>query len=1057
MKPTPQTGLANLLGAAPGGTQGPSFSPAPRARIGLPAAHWRSLAEATGEAGFREQLGREFAPGASEWETGLSRRNFLKVTGASLGLAGLTACTRQPPERIVPYVQQPEQLVPGRPLVFATAMTLGGFATGLLVESHEGHPTKIEGNPGHGMSGGATNVFHQAALLDLYDPERPQAILEANNVSSWSAFLSALNDALAAQQPRQGAGLRILTETVTSPTLHAQLTALSNKFPRARWHQFEPLSRDNVREGAKMALGEIVETHHDFSKAQVILSLESDFLYSHPAALRYARDFADRRRAQAGRSEMNRLYVVESTPTITGSNADHRLPLRAEDIEALGVALAVRLGALPGSPANRIPPSAQDWVAAVADDLRQHMGASVVLAGETQPPAVHALAHNMNRVLRNLGTTVTYAATAEAQPVNQLESLRQLKGELETGQVEFLLVLGGNPVFTAPADFDFARCLAKAKWRVHLGPEVNETSVLCQWHIPQNHFLESWSDARAFDGTVSIIQPLIMPLYPGKSAHELIDAMVQPVARSDYEIVRDFWRSTGQWTDFEKGWRRALHDGWVAGTALPVKSLEPRPVEVAPEDPDEAAGVEVTFRPDPTVLDGRFANNGWLQELGKPLTKLAWDNALLLSSATARQYAVGNGDIVEVELGGRRLRAPVWVTPGQADASATLHLGYGRTRVGSVGQGTGFNAYGLRTSQALWQGSAAKLTKTRGRYLLVSTQSHHVIDSEERQILREATLAEIVQNPALIGQSVESPGPAETLFDPAEHHTEGNHWGMAIDLTACIGCSACVLACQSENNIPVVGKAQVARHREMQWIRVDTYFKGEVENPAISHQPVPCMHCENAPCELVCPVGATVHDREGLNVQVYNRCIGTRYCSNNCPYKVRRFNFLQFADYDNPAWAPLRNPNVTVRWRGVMEKCTYCVQRISAARIAAKEENRPIREGEIQTACQQVCPAEAIVFGDIHDPTSRVAKLKALPLNYSMMGHLNTRPRTTYLARLRNPNPVLTKAEPPERRPAAKERGGDNPHRLSRNEPELKVGTASSTGAEETDGGTFHA
>ena len=490
----------------------------------------------------------------------------------------------------------------------------------------------------------------------------------------------------------------------------------------------------------------------------------------------------------------------------------------------------------------------------------------------------------------------------------------------------------------------------------------------------------------------------------------MLDALVHQPARSDYDLVRDHWQSQNHWTEFEKGWRRALHDGLIAGTALATKKPKLGAIQLPPRTRASDA-LEIVFRPDPTIWDGRFANNGWLQELAKPVTKLTWDNAALVSPATAEKQALANGDLVELESGGRKLRLPIWVTPGQADKSVGVYLGYGRRKVGQVGKGTGFNAYALRSSDALWSAPGVKLKKTGGSYQLVTTQTHHTIDSAERQVYRAGTLAEFLANPEFVRQTSERPNPqSETLFDPAEHQYDGYHWGMSMDLTACIGCNACVLACQSENNIPVVGKEQVAVRREMQWIRIDTYFSGELDQPAMSHQPVPCMHCENAPCELVCPVGATVHDHEGLNLQVYNRCIGTRYCSNNCPYKVRRFNFLQYADYHTPSLKPMRNPNVTVRWRGVMEKCTYCIQRISAARITAKEQDRPIRDGEIRTACQQACPAEAIVFGDLSDPNSRVSKLKKLQLDYSMLGELNTRPRTTYLAKLRNPNPVLDPA-----------------------------------------------
>ncbi|HUA65390.1 MAG TPA: TAT-variant-translocated molybdopterin oxidoreductase [Alphaproteobacteria bacterium] len=965
---------------------------------------WRSLDELAGSKEFEERLHHEFAPGAAELKP-FNRRSFLKLMGASLALAGLPACTRQPIGKIVPYVAQPEELVPGKPMYFATAMTLGGFATGLIVESHEGHPTKIEGNPGHPSSLGATNIYHQAALLDLYDPDRSQAVLQQGQPGDWDNFVATLLNVLESQKTRHGAGLRILTETVTSPTLYSQIQALLKRFPEAQWHQYEPANRDNVLEGSKLAFGEILEAQYHFDKAKVAVSLDSDFLYLHPDGVRYARDFATLRRARLPEMEMNRLYVIESSPTVTGSNADHHFPLRAAEIEGVAFALAKRLGA---QFSNGADSTNSNWISAIAEDLLEHPGEGIVIAGRNQPATVHALAHWMNHELHNAGNTVTYTESAQAYPIKQTDSLRELAEALDRAEVEALVISGGNPVFAAPADFQFGDKLKKAKLSVHLAPDMNETSSLCTWHIPQNHFLESWGDARAFDGTISIIQPLILPLYAGKSAHEILDAMLQPPGRSDYDIVHSFWKPQNPGPDFETGWRRALHDGFIVDTKLPAKQARLRPLNsLAVSSLEAIKGVEITFRPDATLFDGRFANNGWLQELPRPMTKLTWDNALLIAPAMARREALENGDVVEIEIEGRRLSLPIWITPGQPDGSIGAQFGNGRSHAGAVGTGAGFNVYKLRTSDALWSGAGATLKKTGKRWELASTQNQHVIDSPERQIVREGTFEDLKNNPNFVREDSESPSESDTLFKPGEFAYNGYRWGMAIDMSACIGCSACTIACQAENNIPVVGKRQVADGRIMHWIRVDAYFRGAPENPQVTHQPVPCMQCENAPCEVVCPVGATVHDKEGLNLQVYNRCIGTRYCSNNCPYKVRRFNFFQYADYNTPSLKPMWNPNVTVRWRGVMEKCTYCIQRISAARINAENQDRTIREGEVQTACQQVCPANAILFGDLNDPQSRVSKLRSHPLNFLMLGQLNTRPRTAYLARLRNPNPKI--------------------------------------------------
>ncbi|HEY3914640.1 MAG TPA: TAT-variant-translocated molybdopterin oxidoreductase [Verrucomicrobiae bacterium] len=952
-----------------------------------PPAHklWRSLGELAGTVDIKNRQ-NEFLANIGDPKN-FDRRAFLKIMGAGLALSGIPACTRQPIEKIVPYVNQPEQLVPGKPLHFATAMNWNGFATGLLAESYEGHPVKIEGNPQHPASLGATNVFHQAALLDLYDPNRSKHILNHGQPSHWNDCLAALRQAL---QDQTGE-IRILTETIVSPTLHSQIQACLKKFPKAKWHQYEPVNRDNVKEGARLTFGEIVETQHHFDKARVILSLDSDFLYTHPNSLRYAREFAANRKAREPQNEMNRLYSAESGVSITGANADHRLPLQWAQIQIFALALASRLQAIPS--AAELPASPDEkWISAVTQDLSQHHGECLVIAGDNQPPHVHMLAHLLNHKLENVGTTVTYTNSAEANPISQLESLTELNEALAKGEVNTLIILGGNPVFTAPVDFNFGESLARAKFKVHLNANVNETSRLCDWHIPENHFLESWSDTRAFDGTISIIQPLILPLYEGRSAHELLDAIAGVPARSDYDIVHEYWRANNPGKEFEMDWRRTLRDGLIQSSALPARNISPRQFEVTlPKATGDT--LEITFRPDPTLWDGRFANNAWLQELPKPITKLVWDSAALISPALANREKLSNGDIIEITARNRKIETPVWITPGQPENTIALQFGYGQT-------------YALRASDSPWSVSNARITKTNRTYNLVTTQDQHVIDSEDRQILREGTFDEFKTNPDFVHQNSESP--SETLFNPAEFKYDGYRWAMSIDLSACIGCNACVLACQAENNIPTVGKKEVARGRIMQWIRVDNYFRGNPNNPEFTHQPVPCMHCENAPCELVCPVGATIHDKEGLNLQVYNRCVGTRYCSNNCPYKVRRFNFFQYADYKTPSFKPMRNPNVTVRWRGVMEKCTYCIQRISAARINSEEQGRKISDGEIRTACQQVCPAQAIVFGDLSNPHSAVSKIKSHPLNFLMLGQLNTRPRTTYLARLKNPNPALS-------------------------------------------------
>jgi MoCo/4Fe-4S cofactor protein with predicted Tat translocation signal len=939
--------------------------------------YWQSLEELAETEEFQEFLFREFPRQASEWEEDEpGRRKFLKLMGASLALAGLSACTRQPNETIMPYVRAPEEIIPGRPLFFSTAMPLSGVATGLLVESHMGRPTKIEGNPEHPASLGAADALCQASVLSLYDPDRSQTLTHFGEITSWSAFLGQFHQALTDQKAKQGIGLRILTETITSPSLAAQLRALLKDFPSAKWHQYEPSGAHSARAGARMAFGEPLHTFYRVENAKLILSLDSDFLTSGPGSVRYAREFAAHR---------PRLYAVESTPALTGARADHRFPMRAAEVQNFAADLLLQLE---GRQAQGRAP------AAVVADLKKNAGASLVIPGEHQPPVVHALAHAINQALGAVGKTVVHTEPLEANPVDQIESLRDLARDMDSGAVELLVILGANPVYTAPADLAFAGKLQKVKLRVRLGLYDDETSAVCHWHIPEAHYLETWGDTRAYDGTVTIQQPLIAPLYRGKSAHEILAAFSDQPERSSYDIVKSYWRERKPAADFESWWRKSVHDGVAAGTSAAVKNAPLKRIDAVPRSPQ---GMEIIFRPDPSIYDGRFANNGWLQELPKPLTKLTWDNAALIGPATAQRLNLHNEEEIELRYQGRTVKAPVWIMPAHPADSVTVHLGYGRTRGGRVANGAGFNAYLLRTSAAPWFGDGLEIRRTGGVYPLACTQNHWAM--EGRRPVRSGTVAEYRADPEFVRKMGEDPPKSLTLYPPVNY--EGYAWGMAIDLGACTGCNACVVACQAENNIPIVGKDQVARGREMHWIRLD--------HPATHHQPVPCMHCENAPCELVCPVAATVHSSEGLNDMVYNRCVGTRYCSNNCPYKVRRFNFFLYSDFVTETVKMQKNPDVTVRSRGVMEKCSYCVQRINGAKIEAEKQDRPVRDGEIQTACQQSCPSQAIVFGDINDKNSRVAKWKAEERNYSLLGELNTRPRTTYLASLRNPNPEVEK------------------------------------------------
>jgi molybdopterin-containing oxidoreductase family iron-sulfur binding subunit len=1002
--------------------------------------YWRSLGQLADTPEFREYLHREFPEQASEWNDPKGRRQFLKLMSASLALAGVGACTKQPQEAIIPYVQQPEDIVPGRPLFYATAIPMAGVAQPVLVESHMGRPTKIEGNPDHPASQGATDAFTQASILDLYDPDRAQTISFRGEVRPWGEFLSAVQVALVGHRATGGAGVRFLTEPVTSPSLAELMSIILRDLPQARWHQYTP----TVRQGGSLEGGEPI---YRLENADVIVSLDSDFLNCGPGSIRYTRDFASRRRVTDERKVMNRLYVVESAATLTGAKADHRLALRASDVESVARALASSLGAV-GATSNQPAPLSQSadhakWIAAVARDLQAHKGRCVVVAGEYQPPAVHALARAMNDALGAVGTTVTYIPPVHVQPVDQTASLVELAQAMDADQVQMLVIVGINPVFTAPADVKFGEKLGKVRLAIYHGLHKDETAHLCHWNVPATHPLESWGDPRAFDGTVTLMQPLIAPLYEGRSEYELLSAFTPQGARRTMEIVKDYWTRAFAGQDgwkivdpagesFESAdafWKRAVHDGFIAGTALNAGG-PPTPFAAAP--PSEAAdqsstavpapaetppavqaagGLEIVFRPDPTIWDGRYANNGWLQELPKPLTKLTWDTAALVSPRLAEQRDLRTGDIIELRYKGATVKMPVLIAPGQPEQSVTVHFGYGRRLAGRVGNSTDqssqFNGYLLRTSDAPWFASGLEINRTGERYLLATTQEHHAM--EERHPVRVARLDEYSQHPDLIHAMGHKPPKTLTLYP--EHPYNGYKWGMAIDLTSCTGCSACVVACVAENNIPVVGKDEVSRGREMHWLRVDTYFSGnDINAPETYFQPVPCMQCETAPCEVVCPVAATAHSSEGLNDMVYNRCVGTRYCSNNCPYKVRRFNFLLYADWDTQSLYPLRNPDVTVRSRGVMEKCTYCVQRINQARVDAKREDRAISEGEVVTACQAVCPADAIVFGDLNNAESRVARLQAQQRNYGLLEDLNTRPRTTYLAALRNPNPELEPA-----------------------------------------------
>jgi molybdopterin-containing oxidoreductase family iron-sulfur binding subunit len=983
--------------------------------------YWRSLEELASSDVFLEQARSRFPAFALAGLESLDRRRFMQLAAASMALMGLTGCGPEvKPRDREPYVQQPPHIIPGgRPNYYATATTLQGYGTGVLIEHRMGRPLKVEGNPDHPASLGATSAISQASILGLYDPYRAQAITRNGHIDTWEGLATEVLARRSRLLNRKGAGLALLTGTVTSPTLAAQIDQLRRDLPELSWYQWEAVSRDSVHSGALQAFGRSVDCVPDFSAADLVVAIESDFLDSAPGHLRFARQFASRRRAAEVHSRMSRLYALESTPTLAGAKADHRLQLSPAEIEAALRHLAAALGIGPGEWSRQLGGRQAKLLDALAQELRNSQGRALVHAGAAQSATVHTLVLAINQSVGAMNKTLTSIEPVDARGHDPgQQSLADLAEAIRHGDVDTLLILGAsNPVFTAPADLEFETLLRRVPFSIYSGEYVDETAVAAQWHVPRTHEYETWSDVRGFDGTTTLQQPQAYLNPERRSAHELLALLTGETTPEGLNIVRERWASYAQErniSDFESFWAEALRKGIVPGTAaatVPVdlrsdwaRTIGPGVEAVssaggAGEDVGHAApdnSLVALFRPDTMLWDGRFADNGWLQELPRPLTRLTWDNAVFVSPSTAGRFAVATGDVVEISCQSRKLRAPVWVLPGQADGCITLTLGFGRRTSGPVATGVGFDAYPLRTLETLWSAPQATLRKVDGKHIFAPIQ--HEIGTHGRDIVHEGTLAQFVKDPDFLRH----PRKEDSLYPPV--HYQGIAWGMSINLNACIGCQACVAACQAENNTPVVGKSEVLRGREMHWLRVDRYYEGPLDEPGVIFQPVPCMHCENAPCEVVCPVHATVHDSEGLNVMVYNRCVGTRFCSNNCPYKVRRFNFFDYtARQPRPpeSW----NPDVSVRGRGVMEKCSYCIQRTREAMINADRENRRLRDGEVLTACQQVCPTEAIVFGDQNDHQSAVARRKASPLDYAMLEDLNTRPRTTYEALIRNPNP----------------------------------------------------
>ncbi|MGB7768981.1 MAG: TAT-variant-translocated molybdopterin oxidoreductase [Verrucomicrobiia bacterium] len=1030
--------------------------------------YWRSLDELSDTPEFKEWLHREFPQGASEFTDPVSRRHFVKIMSASFALAGLglmaTGC-RRPEEELVPFSKAPENGYDyGMPQYFATAMPTRTGAIPLVVKSYDGRPIKIEGNAQFPGGNGGTDRYAQASILNLYDPDRAQRFASGGKTVSRDEALVFLDQSSKKAAAEGGQGLRFLVESSTSPSRQRLQRLIADKFPLARWFVYDPIDTDIYQRAASRAFGQPLRPVFHFDKAKIILSLDCDFIGGEDDAHNHIARFAKGRKPEAG-GRMSRLYAVESLFTLMGLSADHRLRVPAALVGQIAAAIAAQVAnASAAIPAGINP----EWISECAKDLNAHRGEVLVVAGQRQPMEVHLLAQQMNSMLGSLGKTIEFLPVAP--PTG--DRMAELVGELNSGNVETLVILGGNPVYNAPADLDWSAAQRKARMVVRLGYYEDETFTQCDWHFPQTHYLESWGDATTSDGMLVPVQPLIEPLFDGMAELEFLARFAGESQTKPHDIVRTTFGGS------DEAWKTFLFSGFQAGSA--VKAITVTTASAAPGITGiavpSATNLEVIFHRDAKVDDGRYANNGWLQELPDPITKMTWDNAVLVSRKTARELGVVNGDMVEITLNGRSVKGPIWTQPGMADYSLGLALGYGRERAGRVGSGVGFNAYKIFTGKYIETG--ATIRQTGETHVIACTQDHWSM--EGRPAVREANLKEFQKNPEFARQMHEKEPPVVAPLYPnpldAAKKTALQQWGLVVDLTACVGCATCVVACQSENNIPIVGKDQVRRGREMHWMRIDRYYTADpaqetwadsllkdseqqfekwIDDVQAVNQPMLCQMCEAAPCENVCPVDATMHDQEGLNVMVYNRCVGTRYCSNNCPYKVRRFNYFDYnkrplADLKGPLYpTPLahktdgkwdllnwwkhpdtssmrpedewdllkmvKNPDVTVRMRGVMEKCTYCIQRIQHAEIAQKVKAGPsgnVRlkeaEGTIpKTACQQACPAQAIVFGDISDPDSTVTKWKGYERNYAVLGDLLTKPRTTYLARVRNPNPAM--------------------------------------------------
>ncbi len=945
-------------------------------------AFWRSLDELSKTPDFQAFLDAEFP--ALETGAGADRRQMLKLTAASLALAGLGGCSGEADEAALPYVEAPDGVTPGRAKYYASAVTFAGYAQPLLGKTVVGRPVKLDGNPEHPASRGASDIFLQAALLDLYDPDRSQSPLRDGEPASWSAFDAAMAANAAELDRRGGDGFRLLTGAVSSPTLLRQIAALTARWPAARWHAYEPIHDDFRFEAARLVFGRPLEQHYHFDQAEIVVSLDDDFLGPGPKQTMHARLWARRRLAFQKGEGTHRLFVAEPTPSLTGAMAEHRLIAAGGRIDSLTLGLAAAVGIETGT-AIALSQRERRWIDAAAAALRAHPGKALVNVGARHQAQTQAIGLIVNEKIGALNAMLKLTEPVLASPADGARSIEALIADMTGGRVTTLAIIGANPVYAGPGGF--ATAMAHVPLTIHAGLHEDETAARCRWHVPLAHELESWSDARSLDGLICLMQPLVRPFYKVRPLHAVIDNL-SGGASGDREIVEGTWRA--QWGgEFATRWRDSLVRGFIADSApaFAPASIVDRPA--GPPTKEKSDGLTAIFTPDPTVWDGRFAGNAWLQETPKPLTKITWGNAVLVSPKLAQARKLANGDLVRVTVGGKSIEGPAFVAPGQEENTLTLSLGYGRARAGRTADGLGYDAF------PLWRESGgrpapATLTATGARETVATMQMQQAMDGFD--------FVRTVQRSEIAAARFQEHAPAASFYPGRTWDSPS--WGMSIDLDLCIGCNACVAACVAENNIAVVGKERVAEGRIMHWLRVDHYHEGDPDDPKSFFQPVPCMHCEQAPCEMGCPVNAAVHSADGLNLQVYNRCIGTRTCSSFCPYKVRRFNWFDYTGDDPESIRAMRNPDVTVRARGVMEKCTYCVQRISEARIAAKIDGRAIRDGEVRTACQQACPTQAIVFGDVVDPESEVSRRKASGRDYSLLEEANTRPRTTYLARI---------------------------------------------------------